>query len=108
MKQTVTTGNSLKHTHQPGHMPLQIEGAEYFSAAEVVAAVGVSRVTLWRWRQLGKIPKGSKFRGRQVVFTSAEVAAIRAYALHVEPITADPASPADQLSLFRTGPPRRP
>ena len=85
-------------------MPLLINGAEYFSAAEVAAAVSVSRVTLWRWRQSGKVPKGNKLRGRQVLFTQQEVAAIREYALNVEPIESEP---RDQLSLFRRSPQRR-
>jgi predicted DNA-binding transcriptional regulator AlpA len=84
-------------------MPLQINGAEYFSAAEVAAGVGVSRVTLWRWRQDGRIPRGNRLRGRQVLFTRGEVEAIREYALRVEPIAPEG---TDQLSLFRSTPQR--
>jgi predicted DNA-binding transcriptional regulator AlpA len=80
-------------------MPLQINGAEYFSAAEVADGVGVSRVTLWRWRQDGRIPRGNRLRGRQVLFTKGEVEAIRDYALRVEPISPEG---SDQLSLFRS------
>jgi predicted DNA-binding transcriptional regulator AlpA len=85
-------------------MPLLINGAEYLSAAEVMAEVGVSRVTLWRWRRSGKIPKGNKLRGRKVLFTLRELDAIREYALHIEPI--EPA-PSEQLPLFHRTPQRR-
>jgi predicted DNA-binding transcriptional regulator AlpA len=67
-------------------MALNINGVAYFSTAEVLQALGLSRVTLWRWRHEGKIPQGHRLRGRQLVFTNAEVEAIRNFALRVEPI----------------------
>jgi predicted DNA-binding transcriptional regulator AlpA len=82
-------------------MPLSVDGVNYFALKELVGELGISRVTLWRWRQERKIPSGHLLRGRQVVFTEAEVEAIRDYALRVEPV--DP-SDSDQLRLFR---PRR-
>jgi excisionase family DNA binding protein len=84
-------------------MPRTIDGVEYFAAAEVVEALGVSRVTLWRWRHEGKIPPGHRLRGRQVVFTKSEVDAIRDFALRIEPIRPEA---AEQLPLFRRGVPR--
>jgi predicted DNA-binding transcriptional regulator AlpA len=65
---------------------------------EVAESIGVSRVTLWRWRSDGKIPQGHRLRGRQVIFTRGEAEAIRDFALRVEPIAGEP---AEQLPLFR-------
>jgi predicted DNA-binding transcriptional regulator AlpA len=79
-------------------MPLHIEGVEYFPMTEVAESIGVSRVTLWRWRSEGKIPQGHRWRGQKVIFTRAEVDAIRLFALRVEPISGEA---AEQLPLFR-------
>jgi transcriptional regulator with XRE-family HTH domain len=78
-------------------MSFVLEGITYFSAADVSRAIGVSRQTLWRWRQDGKIPSGRRYRDHQVVFTTVEFDAIRAFAHRIEPI--DAASP-NQLKLF--------
>ncbi len=79
-------------------MPLRIEGVEYFVMTEVAKSIGVSRVTLWRWRSDGKIPQGHRLRGQKVIFTRSEAEAIREFALRVEPIVGEP---VDQLPLFR-------
>jgi predicted DNA-binding transcriptional regulator AlpA len=78
-------------------MPRQIDGVPYFSAAEVIDAVEITRQTFWRWRREGKVPRGHRFRDGQVVFTEAELQEIQAHANHLEPISL--ASP-DQLKLF--------
>jgi predicted DNA-binding transcriptional regulator AlpA len=78
-------------------VPLSLDGVKYFSANEIAAEVGVSRVTLWRWRTDQRIPQGHKLRGRRVVFTESDMAAIREYALRVEPIASED---AEQLRLF--------
>jgi len=80
-------------------MPIEISGVRYMSASEVARQVGVSRQTLWRWRQDGHIPPGSKYRDRQVVFTPDEVHEIKEHANRIEPI--DPSDKA-QLRLFGT------
>lgn len=67
-------------------MPVEINGISYLTATDVLDQVPVTRQTLWRWRQEGKIPAGHRYRNRQVVFTSGEVEAIREYANRVEPI----------------------
>jgi hypothetical protein len=48
-------------------MPVEIGGTKYLGAAEVVKRLNVTRQTLWRWRQQGKIPAGHRYRGREVV-----------------------------------------
>jgi cysteine desulfurase len=61
-----------------GVMPTQIDGSIFYSGKEVAAACGVSRQTIWRWRQDGLIPEGRPRRGGTVVFTEAELEYIRA------------------------------
>lgn len=78
-------------------MPLEIDGAQFLTQAEVLDLCGITRQTLWRWRQEGKIPSGHRLRGRTVVFSSDEVQAIRDYALRIEPIDT---SEAAQMALF--------
>ncbi len=67
-------------------MSVKIAGVTYFSAAEVTQELGISRQTLWRWRQEGRIPPGHRYRNRRVLFTTHEVEAIRQFANRVEPI----------------------
>jgi hypothetical protein len=67
-------------------MPVEIDGKHYFSPHDVAREVGVSRQTLWRWRQQGKIPAGNRYRGRQVLFTDVERQVILEYAHRIEPI----------------------
>lgn len=78
-------------------MPVQIAGIEYLTATEVLERIAVARQTLWRWRHEGRIPGGHRYRGRMVVFSPQEVAAIEAYANRVEPIEAHG---QNQLHLF--------
>jgi len=68
-------------------MPLEVSGSKYFTASELAIELSVSRQTIWRWRREGKIPSGSRFRNRQVVFTPQEADAVLEYANRVEPIT---------------------
>ena len=65
---------------------VQINGTAYVSVAELANCLGVSRQTLWRWRQDGLIPQGRKFRGRWVLFTLDEAHRICEYANRLEPI----------------------
>ncbi len=79
-------------------MPRLINGVEYFSVKEIMREFGVTRQTVWRWRQ-DKVPKGRKFRNGQVLFTRAELESIREHATRVEPIS----DSRDQLKLFGGG-----
>ena len=78
-------------------MPLTIEGATYYTAAEVFAEIGVTRQTFWRWRKEGKVPAGRRFRDGQVIFTESELQFARDYANRIELI--NPTAP-HQLKLF--------
>jgi predicted DNA-binding transcriptional regulator AlpA len=80
-------------------MPIELKSRLYFSVNEVLGDTGVSRQTLWRWRQNGKVPLGHRFRDRQVLFDEEEFHAIRTYANHVEPLE----DGARQLRLFKNG-----
>jgi excisionase family DNA binding protein len=82
-------------------MPQEIEGIPYLHATELAEEIGVSRQTIWRWRRVGKIPAGNRFRGRQVLFSPSEVEAVRAFAFGVEPILED--EDEEQFSLFGGG-----
>lgn len=61
-------------------MPTEIDGSIFYSCTEVASACGVSRQTIWRWRQDGLIPIGRARRGRSVVFSQTELEYIRAHA----------------------------
>lgn len=78
-------------------MPVKINEISYLTASDVLEEVGVTRQTLWRWRQEGKIPQGNRFRNRQVIFSPEEVEVIREFANRIEPIREDEDV---QLSLF--------
>lgn len=66
-------------------MPITINGLPHRLLKEVASAIGVSRTTIWRWRQRGEIPAGGVFRRRWVVFTPEEFEKIKVHANRVEP-----------------------
>jgi transcriptional regulator with XRE-family HTH domain len=78
---------------------MQINGAEYFSASDLAQELGISRQTLWRWRQDGKIPQGHRFRDKQIVFTADEAKAVRDFATKLEPANS---TQPDQFKLFNS------
>jgi predicted site-specific integrase-resolvase len=78
-------------------MGIKIGGITYVSAAEVIGELGISRQTLWRWRQEGKIPPGYRYRDRQVLFHAHAVETVRRFANRLEPI--EPPE-VDQPGLF--------
>ena len=67
-------------------MVLKVNGKTYFSTTEILQELGISRQTLWRWRQEGKIPLGHRYRDGKVLFTACEVEAIQQFAHRLEPI----------------------
>jgi hypothetical protein len=74
-----------KKRHEIG-IPMEIRGVNYLSAADITKEIGISRQTMWRWRQEGKIPPGHRFRDGKILFTEEEAIAIRQYANRVDPI----------------------
>jgi predicted site-specific integrase-resolvase len=64
---------------------LVIGNGRYVSAATLMETCGISRQTLWRWRQEGSIPPGSMHRNR-VVFTEAEAKQVKAFADRLVPL----------------------
>lgn len=83
-------------------MPVQVEGEQYYTNSEVSETLGVSRQTLWRWREKGSIPTGLRYRTRQVLFKPEEVDAIRQFANRLVPIELGGGG-TKQLGLFRRG-----
>lgn len=78
--------DALQPEHASSARPLVLQGVAYFRAADVARAAGISRQTLWRWRQQGKAPAGRKYRDNQVLFTAGEMSRICEYAQRLEPI----------------------
>ena len=78
-------------------MPTIVNEISYITASELLGELDVTRQTLWRWRQEGKIPAGHRYRGRHVLFSTEEAEAIKEFANRIEPIDG---SPDEQLSLF--------
>jgi cysteine desulfurase len=60
-------------------MPSEIDGSIFYTSTDVAEACGVSRQTIWRWRQYGLIPAGRTRRTGSVVFTHSELEYIRAH-----------------------------
>ena len=80
-------------------MPVEVQGQVYYTNSEVSEELGVSRQTLWRWREKGSIPTGLRYRTRQVLFKREEVDAIRQFANRLTPI--ELGTGTRQLPLFR-------
>jgi hypothetical protein len=74
----------MERRRSPGQF--EINGTRYISLDQVAREVEVSRTTLWRWRQSGKVPLGCRYRGRLTLFTLEERNAIRDYANRLAPI----------------------
>ncbi len=68
-------------------MAVELEGTTYLTAGELADQIGVSRQTLWRWRQEGKVPIGYRYRDRQLLFTEDDYQVVRGYAHRLQPAT---------------------
>jgi predicted site-specific integrase-resolvase len=78
-------------------MPFEVDGTHYLTASDVLKELKITRQTLWRWRQEGKVPLGRRYRNKKILFSSDELEAIRTYANRVEPIER---ASEKQLGLF--------
>lgn len=87
-------------------MSIKINGTLYFSAADVAGDLGIVRQTLWRWRKSGKVPGGSRYRDRQVLFTSEEMRAIREFAHRIESLDRQASRSLDSRASMRGRAPR--
>ena len=85
-------------------MPVEIQGAQYYTNSEIADELKVSRQTLWRWRDKQRIPAGMRYRTRQVLFTAEEVEEIRQFANRLEPIELGSGTTVRQLGLFSRRP----
>lgn len=95
------TGNLMQPDYASSVLtPLSIDGVAYFTAAQVAREAGVTRQTLWRWRQDGKVPTGRRYRDRQILYTHAELQRVRDYAHRIELLEPPIPENADQLGLF--------
>ena len=84
-------------------MPLEIDGVEYLTAADVHRMLGIARQTLWRWRKAAKIPLGRRYRDRQIVFTRQEFEAIREFSNRLAPAEAQARVLGDGLAASAKG-----
>jgi len=82
---TIEIRPDRKWNTETGVMPIEIEGAEYFTAADIQRELAIVRQTLWRWRRAGVVPQGLRYRNKTIVFTRAEMEAIRAHSNRLEP-----------------------
>ena len=67
-------------------MTIHVDGRLFYLTKDVVENLGISRQTLWRWRNEGKIPPGNRYRGNKIIFSEEEVNQIREYTEYIEPI----------------------
>jgi predicted site-specific integrase-resolvase len=67
-------------------MAIEIKGLTCSSLSDVAEMIDFIRQTLWRWRQDGKVPPERKYRGRQVIYTTAEPNAIEQFANRIDPV----------------------
>jgi excisionase family DNA binding protein len=80
-------------------MAVVIEGQRYFSKSEVAEMVGISRPTLYRWIDEGKVPHPGyeRKRDRRFFYSEAEAKAVQEFAHQMDRVESDS---RDQLPLF--------
>jgi excisionase family DNA binding protein len=80
---------------------VEIDGEIYLSITEIAEKIGVSRQTVWRWRNDGKIPQGRRrARNRHVLFSEQEAEIIQQFAVRLDPIEGEE---TEQLRLPSIG-----
>jgi len=80
-------------------MGLEVGGIVYLTADEVAERAGISRQTLWRWRQEGRVPAGRRYRGRRLLFTEGELGLILEFAHRIEPAEIGPVQVSSSQDL---------
>ena len=93
----VTLSDILQTLSRDLSMSVEIQGVVYMSSTEILRELRISRQTLWRWRQEGKVPLGNRFRDGRLLFALHEVDQIREFAHRIEPAEVGDNS---QLQLF--------
>jgi cysteine desulfurase len=64
-------------------MPTNVKGITYYTASEVAKNAGITRQTLWRWRQSGEAPSGRQQKDRRLLFTQEEANLVSGYAQRI-------------------------
>ena len=78
-------------------MSVNINGLKYLTVSEMAEELGVSRQTLWRWRQDPGVPQGYHYRRNQILFSPSELEFLKEYANRLEPVNG---GSRQQLRLF--------
>jgi len=65
-----------------------LNGLVFYTLAEVCELAGMTRQTFWRWRSEGRVPSGTRFRDRQLLFSTSEVEVIKEYSNRMQPAVA--------------------
>jgi len=65
-------------------MPTKVKGITYYTASEVAQYAGITRQTLWRWRQSGEAPSGRQQKDRRLLFTEDEANLVSGYAQRID------------------------
>jgi hypothetical protein len=80
-------------------LTLKRAGQTFYNMTEVCDFIRRSRTTVWRWKQEEKIPKGRRYRDKELLFTQQEMESIYAYA-HRMSLDEASAELKHQLRLF--------
>ena len=76
---------------------IEIDGLLYYSVAEILKVLKISRQTLYKWRRERRIPAGHRYRNRMLVFSAGDWVQIREHANRIGPAFLED---SDQLRLF--------
>ena len=86
-------------------MSFEQDGTRFYTLTEVAKSTGVSRQTLYRWMQDGKVRPAGYVRRRdgRAFYSETELATITQFASDVEPLDS---TPDNQLKLFQEAGPK--